>query len=338
MILILFLVIAEGFGYKYWSLMEIELNNKLSDSPASYPLNFFVITCIIFGIGVIQYFLTYLVSLKFAPPYVEFTDLCSVANISVIIFNEDLNGWYIHGKSPCGAADVSSERLRLNLEAETQGNADIRGIHSSYADAQTFEIFLPNQMIDDYKKNFLTPVITQIDYQVQQNSRNYSDIQRAISTHAAIPTGVNFSKLDETKEFMNKMLKKYIEHVRAEPTKYIKEKEPLHRLLNLNPIEKRFPIMYKDKWMPTFARSFLYGLDFDFMMLEVLVIACMDLAHIAIPDLEAGPNSVAKPVNGLAFGVLIAYLFDYVLIFMRLYKGKKNLATHTLSDERFLVS
>lgn len=95
-----------------------------------------------------------LVSIKWAPDYVEFVDLCAVANISVIIFNEDLNGWYIHGKSPCGSADVSSERLRLNLEAECQGNATIRGITASMPDKQTFEIFLPKKMIDDYKKNF----------------------------------------------------------------------------------------------------------------------------------------------------------------------------------------
>jgi hypothetical protein len=137
---------------------------------------------------------------------------------------------------------------------------------------------------------------------------------------------------------MNKIMKKYIEHVRAEPTRYIKQKGPIHRLFNLNQIEKRFPIMFKDAWMPSFAKSFLYGLEFDFMMLEVLVIACMDLAHIDIPNLEAGPNAVTKPVNGIAFGVLIAYLFDYVLIFMRLYKGRRNLSKHTLSDERFLVS
>ena len=135
LILLLFLVVSEGFGFRYWSLMEKNLSTSNSDSPESYPLNFFVTTVIIFGIGTVQYFITLLISLKFPPAYVEFVDLCSVANISVIIFNEDLNGWYIHGKSPCGAADVSSERLRLNLEAETQGNATIRGIHSSYPDA-----------------------------------------------------------------------------------------------------------------------------------------------------------------------------------------------------------
>lgn len=53
MILILFLVISEGFGYKYWSLMETELSTTNSDSPESYPLNFFVTACIIFGIGCI---------------------------------------------------------------------------------------------------------------------------------------------------------------------------------------------------------------------------------------------------------------------------------------------
>ena len=41
-----------------------------------------------------------------------------MANISVLIFNEAFQGYYIHGKSPMGAADVSSEKLRLNLEAE----------------------------------------------------------------------------------------------------------------------------------------------------------------------------------------------------------------------------
>ena len=153
LILILFLVVAEGFGYKNWSLMEPTLSTLKSDSPESHPLNFFVITCIVFGIGAIQYVLTMLIALKYPPPYVEFVDLCAVANISVIMFNEDLNGWYIHGKSPSGAADVSSERLRLNLEAEAQGNATIRGLTTSHPDAQTFEIFLPNKMIEDYRKN-----------------------------------------------------------------------------------------------------------------------------------------------------------------------------------------
>ena len=89
------------------------------------------------------------------PAYVDFVDLCSVTNISVIIFNEDLNGYYIHGKNPSGASDVSSEKLRLNLLGEAQGNATIRGICQALPDAQTFEIFMPKDMINQYKKHFL---------------------------------------------------------------------------------------------------------------------------------------------------------------------------------------
>jgi hypothetical protein len=30
--------------------------------------------------------------------------------------------------------------------------------------------------------------------------------------------------------------------------------------------------------MPTFSKTFLYGLEFDFLILECLIIACMDKA------------------------------------------------------------
>ena len=55
LILLTFLVIAEGFGFKYYSLMEPNLARDSSDSPESYILNFFVITCIIFGVGCLEY-------------------------------------------------------------------------------------------------------------------------------------------------------------------------------------------------------------------------------------------------------------------------------------------
>jgi len=159
-----------------------------------------------------------------------------------------------------------------------------------------------------------------------------------MSSGPALPNGLAMSELDQTKELMNKIMKKYIEQVRAEPTRYIREKGAVERLLNLAPVENRFPIMYADTWMPSFAQSFLFGMDFDFMMLEVLVIACLDMSLVAMEVPEAGPNAVAKPVNGLVVGVLVSYLVDTMLIKVREYKGRKNLATHTLTDERFLVS
>ena len=127
---------------------------------------------------------------------------------------------------------------------------------------------------------------------------------------------------------MNKMMKKYIEQVRAEPTMYIREKTNYQRLFETHPSDKQI-VMYQDKFLPSFAKTFLYGLEFDFMMLEVLFIALMDRCdYLPYNDIK----------SGVAFGVLIAYLLEKMLIWMRNYQGKKNIALHTLSDERFLIS
>lgn len=132
MILLLFLVIVEGFGFKYLALMEATPSRVPSDSPENFCLSFFVITTVIFVIGVGEYCLQMLLQLFDPPSYVDFVDLCSVANISVVIFNDYYQGYYIHGKSPMGSADVSSEKLRLNLEAEAQGEGASRGIHPTH--------------------------------------------------------------------------------------------------------------------------------------------------------------------------------------------------------------
>jgi hypothetical protein len=53
----------------------------------------------------------------------ELTDLCSICNISVLLFDNSFHGYYIHGRSPYGQAEVSSEILRKALEYEESGKA-----------------------------------------------------------------------------------------------------------------------------------------------------------------------------------------------------------------------
>mmetsp|Transcript_4701 Transcript_4701/g.8015 ORF Transcript_4701/g.8015 Transcript_4701/m.8015 type:complete len:521 (+) Transcript_4701:1152-2714(+) len=173
-ILLLFLVITEGFGVKHWAILEPQLSFQEQESPYIFILTFFVITIVIFGVGSLQYAITMLFKFKFAPDFVDFVDLCAVANVSILIFNEDLRGHYIHGKSPHGSADVSAEKLRLNLLSEANGNAHVRGISPIVPDAQTFEIQLPKNMIDDYKKNYFNQITEQVRTVEQENQKNYN--------------------------------------------------------------------------------------------------------------------------------------------------------------------
>lgn len=76
--------------------------------------------------------------------------------------------------------------------------------------------------------------------------------------------------------------------------------------------------------MPTFSKTFLFGVEFDFLILECLIIACMDRASFI-------PGNGIK--SGFVLGVLIAYIIDYMFIYMRSYKGNRNIALHTLIDD-----
>jgi len=52
----------------------------------------------------------------------DFVDLCSISNVSIFILDETLHGYYIHGKTPGGTAEVNAEELELALEAESKGD------------------------------------------------------------------------------------------------------------------------------------------------------------------------------------------------------------------------
>jgi meckelin len=106
--LLIFLVIVNGFGFENYNQMEVELNREKTGASENYILSFFIVFFILFGVGSINYFIRVTFAQWFPPPYIDFVDLCSMANISIIIFNEELNGYYIHGKSPSGSADVGS--------------------------------------------------------------------------------------------------------------------------------------------------------------------------------------------------------------------------------------
>ena len=88
----------------------------------------------------------------------EFTDLCSVTNISVLMFDHYYRGYYIHGKSPSGYTEITTENLRKQLVFESQGRSQIRGITADDPDLQTYIILVPPQLVNKYKIEYQTNV------------------------------------------------------------------------------------------------------------------------------------------------------------------------------------
>jgi meckelin len=97
-------------------------------SPDNYVLKFFVTVVIIYTIGSLQYVVKQLLKQIFPLKHEEFTDLCSICNISVLMFDNSFHGYYIHGRSPYGQSDVGLDILTKSLLYEEGGKAQQRGL------------------------------------------------------------------------------------------------------------------------------------------------------------------------------------------------------------------
>ena len=80
----------------------------------------------------------------------QFVDLLSVANISVLIFDELCHGYYIHGRSVHGSADVNMDDLNHSLRKEESDLVPKRGLQDT--NQQGFEIFTTSSFRTTFDK------------------------------------------------------------------------------------------------------------------------------------------------------------------------------------------
>jgi len=135
--------ILVGERWEFASLYDPRVLHGDSRSPSSYILMFFLFTLSIMIIGITLYILRYTVSFILPLDYMNFIDLCSVANVSLFIFDEKFHGYYIHGESPANSSDVTLDVLKKALDSEGQGLGKKRGLTENNPNLQTYEFYLP---------------------------------------------------------------------------------------------------------------------------------------------------------------------------------------------------
>lgn len=85
---------------------------------SNYILKFFIGTLIFLVLGVLQMIARKLLIIWFPLPIQDFQDLCCLANVSMIFFDHNLHGYYLHGKTPAGVAEGDLQWLAQVLEKE----------------------------------------------------------------------------------------------------------------------------------------------------------------------------------------------------------------------------
>ena len=156
---------GSGLGWYYWNLETSILNVVDTSSPENRVLFFFVLSFVFLCTGAAEYLLRIVLNIWIPLPASDFVALCSVANLSLIIFDEIQHGYYIHCQSPSGYADTDSEELKRSLEKEAHGDGRNRGLDSSDPTAlQCFELYVAADMRRRYDGLFSIPLEVEIDH------------------------------------------------------------------------------------------------------------------------------------------------------------------------------
>lgn len=223
----------------------------------------------------LQYGGRYLIKRWFPLKTEEFTDLCSVTNISVLIFDDSYGGYYIHGRSPYGQTESSAELLRRSLEQEARGKGQIRGLSPEEPDLQTYIIYIPKKLFLWYRQKYVQELQKSVTEAAGAVTAVQASATRYFQKEKSIPYALDIAKTKDVRRQMNELFISVIERVRNEPKKYIKERALIDQLLNrppVNDLNSDRPVLYKDKWF-SFGRFFAMGLDWDFVMLDACILA-----------------------------------------------------------------
>jgi hypothetical protein len=134
-----------------------------------------------------------------------------MCNISVLMFDETFHGYYIHGRSPYGQAEINTAKLLKALNFEAAGQATIRGISDEDPNMQTFEIFIPVTLMKHYRTSYLQEVTQNIQKKETENTQMYTAVQKSIYRSPAVSIGLNLEDLDTSRRVMNKIMQRTVE-------------------------------------------------------------------------------------------------------------------------------
>lgn len=102
-----------GLGFVDLANMNPGLTEeKYQLQPTNMLLKFFLCAIIFIVIAAVQLVIYGIRNLCRAPKIQQFTDLCSVSNISILVMTEQLHGFYINGKAPWAQSDLPLSWLK----------------------------------------------------------------------------------------------------------------------------------------------------------------------------------------------------------------------------------
>jgi meckelin len=152
------LLFLAGLKFEHLATQQPSATDLTPGEP-NMVVRFFVISMFYFTVVLIQLLYKALTYRFERDPLDHFADLCNLANISTFILDEELHGYYIHGRAVHPHCDVNMQKMQANLAAEAEGNLPFRGLtQKGEADLQgasdsVFELYVTNDIRDKYSQH-----------------------------------------------------------------------------------------------------------------------------------------------------------------------------------------
>ncbi|KAM8945979.1 meckelin-like [Pelodytes ibericus] len=300
------LLLLEVVGLK--NITAKDLNLDLNPASGTYLaqwsiiLRFGIAASMWLAVGVVQILFFICIYERFFEDKIrQFADLCSLSNVSVLILSHRCYGYYIHGRSVHGQADVSMETMLSNLQKEEENLCPLRGLEPN-TDNQTFEVLLSDRVREQYER-IMEPIQEVSRRQKAANEKN-PYLQQRVKTYYTI----------------NRFLSGFLDHVYKDMDYIVKDKLFLESVMDMEfqqPIEKS--LFYNDDRY-RFSRTLFYGNELTLLLFDTLLFCLVDLG-----------------TQNFILATIVTFAAQMVVKMLRLYFGKKNLSNQTLVEENFLI-
>ncbi|XP_032685456.1 meckelin isoform X2 [Odontomachus brunneus] len=298
------LCVLQIFDLESWMLAVPEANvADKSEVKNNFTLQYAICTFVYISV----YFIQWLIRIMFYERYIrnrlqKFVDLCSVANISVLILAHNYYGFYIHGRSVHGYADTDLPTLINDLKKEEDNLCAHRGLVPGTTE-QTFIVSLTQSFKSLY------------DELMKQKDNGNIGAFRSSETPSK-----SWKQLNEIRSKVRIFLTQFLDHCSESEDYIIKEQHILEKLCDVFFQDAKDKSVFYIDNNYSFNRVILYGNEWLLATFEITVFAFFLALY-------------GTYVLACITTVLVSQLF---LIIIR-FNVKRNLCNKSLLDKRFLM-
>ncbi|KAJ3215033.1 Meckelin [Dinochytrium kinnereticum] len=238
----------------------------------------------------------------------QYADLLSVANVSLIIFDERCHGYYIHGRSVHPAADTNISELNMFLRKEEHDMVPGRGLENS--EQQSFEIFLSNELRSTYDKI----------YGIVIGDKTRKAASSRFQRYPAANSRPKAAQEADVKayETINKFFCAFFDKNLKELQYVTRPKTYAEKFIGAMPDVLTTSSFLHDNL--GYSKSLLCGIEFPILIWYALIFIFIDLI-----------------TDSIAMAAIIVFLIDMALVILRSHFGERNVSQKTLLDWKFLV-